>query len=186
MDAFIQTLHKEIDTTTLAFQNEFGNLPLDLLNIKPNPDTWSIGQNIDHLIVINESYVPVLAKAHKGQLQVPFWGKLPVVYNFFGNFILKSSGPDRSKKIKTFPIWQPAQSEVSTDILTRFSEHQKKLKALISEAKPLLEKKTLITSPANDKITYTLEKAFEIIVAHEKRHLIQAKEVKDGLAAGSW
>ncbi len=37
------------------------------------------------------------------------------------------------------------------------------------------------TSPANPNIVYTLEKAFEIIVMHEIRHLEQAKRVKEGM-----
>jgi hypothetical protein len=40
-----------------------------------------------------------------------------------------------------------------------------------------LEKGTVISSPANKYIVYKLETAFDIIVAHEERHLEQAKEV---------
>ena len=103
-----------------------------------------------------------------------------------GNMILKSSGPVRDKKIKTFPIWQPASSDVPADIVQQFVQHQEKLKTLMTNAAPLLKQNTLITSPANANITYTLAKAFEIIVAHEQRHFNQAKEVQKQIAAGSW
>ncbi|MCB0661783.1 MAG: DinB family protein [Saprospiraceae bacterium] len=186
MDAFIQNLRSQIDQNTQSFQQAFGSLDKDMLNAKPSPDTWSIGQNIHHLIIINESYVPVLKKAHQGEVKVPFWGKWPFVYNMLGNMILKSSGPVRDKKIKTFPIWQPASSDVPADIVQQFVQHQEKLKTLMTNAAPLLQQNTLITSPANANITYTLAKAFEIIVAHEQRHFNQAKEVQEQLAAGSW
>jgi hypothetical protein len=40
-----------------------------------------------------------------------------------------------------------------------------------------VENGTIISSPANKNIEYKLETAFDIIVAHEKRHLEQAREV---------
>jgi len=42
----------QIDTITAEFTKEFGNLSAEQLNWKPNADTWSIAQNMDHLIVI--------------------------------------------------------------------------------------------------------------------------------------
>jgi len=41
----------------------------------------------------------------------------------------------------------------------------------------LIEKQPIISSPANRIIVYKLETAFGIMVAHEKRHLGQEKEV---------
>ena len=56
--------------------------------------------------------------------------------------------------MKTFPIWEPAKSEISGDILSRFEKHQTDLKNLITGSKDLLEKRTVISSPANKNIVY--------------------------------
>jgi hypothetical protein len=79
--------------------------------------------------------------------------------------------------MKTFPIWEPAISLVRSDILDQFEKHQQELKQLIASSEDLLEEGTVISSPANRMIVYKLETAFDIIVAHEKRHLEQAREV---------
>jgi hypothetical protein len=42
----------------------------------------------------------------------------------------------------------------------------------------LVQAETVISSPANRFIVYKIGRAFDIIVAHEERHLNQAKEVK--------
>ena len=47
---------------------------------------------------------------------------------------------------------------------------------MIENSKDLLEKGTIISSPANNNIVYKLRTAFEIIVAHEQRHFVQSKE----------
>jgi hypothetical protein len=167
----------QIDRTTEAFKREFSALTAEQLNRKPSPNIWSIAQNIDHLIVTNETYYPVVKALRDGSYKTPFTGKLGFMVNFFGNFILKSIGPDRKKKIKTFPIWEPSTSNIPADILARFEKHQAELKQLITGCSDLLDKGVVISSPASKAIVYKLEAAFDIIVAHEQRHFEQAKEV---------
>lgn len=168
--------HK-IDTITADYKNAFGTLSVDQLNWKPNPETWSVAQNLDHLIVINKTYEPVLAAVRAGGYSLPFMGKLGFMVNFLGKMVLNSVQPDRKRKMKTFPIWEPATSKIEGDILSKFEKHQQGLKELILNNFDLLQKGTIISSPANRNIVYKLETAFDIIVAHEQRHLEQAKEV---------
>lgn len=169
----------EIQSISHSFTQAFGSLSSDQLNWKPNTDSWSIAQITDHLITTNETYYPVIRKLREGNYSTPFHSKIPFVTSFFGNFILKSVTPDRRKKIKTFPIWEPGQSHHAADILQQFATHQTQLATLIEKSDDLLEAGTVISSPANRFIVYSLEKAFEIIVTHEKRHYQQALEVLD-------
>lgn len=172
----IENWQNELNAITQNFKTTFGNLSGEQLNWKPNAQTWSIAQNIDHLIVINETYYPVIEKIRKGNYSTPFLSKFGFITQFFGNFILKSVNADRNKKIKTFPIWEPAQSNIQADILQKFEKHQQDLIAFIKDCEDLIEKKTIISSPANKHIVYTLDKAFDIIIEHERRHFNQAKE----------
>ena len=167
----------KIDQITNDFQKTFGMLTINQLNWKPNEQTWSIAQNMDHLIVINESYKPVIASIRQGTYKLPFIGKIGFMVNFLGRTVLGAVTPDRRKKMKTFPIWEPTKGRLKPDILDRFVKHQTELKTLISDSKDLLENGVVISSPANKNIVYKLETAFDIIVTHETRHLEQAKEI---------
>lgn len=167
----------QIDKTTNDFREAFEPLPDEQLNWKPDEQTWSIAQNMDHLIVINESYFPILNSLQKGTYKTPFIGKFGFIVNILGKTLLKAVQPDRRKKTKTFQIWEPGQSKI-TDILIKFEEHQEELKQQIENSEDILKKETVISSPANKNIVYKLKTAFDIIVTHEKRHFEQAKEVK--------
>ena len=167
----------QIDKTTAEFQQFFGELSSEELNWKPNPTTWSIAQNIDHLIVINKTYFPILADLKSGKYQLPFLGKFGFIVSYLGKLILKAVEPSRKKKTKTFSIWEPSESNISDDILAQFSNHQKELKREILAAKDLVKQGAVISSPANKNIVYKVETAFDVIVTHEQRHLEQAKEV---------
>jgi hypothetical protein len=167
----------KIDQITADFKKEFSGLTAEQLNWKPNEQTWNIAQNIEHLIAVNETYPTVIEVVKKGTYKVPFIGKFGFMVNFLGKMILGSVQPDRKRKMRTFPIWKPATGHISGDILNKFEEHQEALKRMIAESQGLLDKDTVISSPANKNIVYKLETAFDIIITHEQRHFEQAKEV---------
>jgi len=177
----MENWREQIDKNTQSYIETFGELSIEQLNWKPNSETWSIAQNIDHLIVINKTYFSVIESIRKGTYKTPFLGKFGFVVSFFGKMILKSVQPDRKKKMKTFPIWEPLKSEIPIGILDSFKEHQSELIIMIENSKDLVEKGTIISSPANKNIVYKLRTAFEIIVAHEQRHFEQSKEAFDSI-----
>jgi hypothetical protein len=166
-----------VDEITRAFTKEFGSLTAAQLNFKPSLTGWSIAQNIQHLIVINQTYYPVINAVKAGTYELPWIGKIGFLVRFFGKTILQSVQPDRRKKMKTFPLWEPSKSAIGADIIDRFERHQAELKTLINGCSDLLDKQTIISSPANRNIVYKLEDAFDIIITHERRHLEQAREV---------
>lgn len=168
---------EKIDQNTHLVNALFSNLSEEQLNFQPNASTWSVAQNLAHLIVINESYFPILDGLHQQSYRAPFHAKISFLVNFFGEFVLNSVEPSRQKKMKTFPIWEPIQSDVSVAIIEQFVAHQESLKKSIEEAEKLISQEAVIHSPASKVIVYKLATAFDIIVTHETRHINQAKEV---------
>jgi len=168
---------EEIEKTTQDFIESFGGLNESQLNWKPNPQTWSIAQNIDHLLVINKTYFTIIESIRKGTHKTPFISKLGFMVSFFGKRVLEAVQSDRKKKTKTFPIWEPSSGQILKGILERFKKHQSELKKRIENSRDLVEREIIISSPANKNIVYKLETAFDIIVTHEKRHYEQSRVV---------
>lgn len=167
----------DLDEITRTFKQDFGPLSADQLNWKPNAGTWSIGQIIQHLIVVNETYFPVLEQIRNNTYYTPRFGRIGFINRFFGKMILNSVQPGQKRKIKTFSIWEPDLSAIRSDIITQFEKHQHELKQAIRNSEDLIAQNTIISSPANRMIVYKLETAFDIMVAHEKRHLRQTQEI---------
>lgn len=165
---------EQIENITLKFCRSFGEMSAEDLNWKPGPRSWSIAQNIQHLIAVNESYFPVFENLKKGDQKLPFIARFDFVVSFFGNMILKSVQPENRKKMKTFPVWQPEKSDLPPDILDDFKNSQSRLENYIKESDDLIYQNTIISSPANKNIVYKLETAFEIIISHQERHYNQA------------
>ena len=168
---------KQIDQNTADFQERFGNLSSAALNWKPTPDTWSIAQNIEHLVIINESYFPIFAQLQAGTYHTPWYGKFRFLAKAMGKMVLGAVAVDRKKRMKTFPIWEPTSSTIGDYIIDRFVAHQQQLKDEFQACAKLLGQGVVLSSPANASIVYPLETAFAVIVTHEQRHLAQAEEM---------
>lgn len=166
-----------VDQVTQQTFDTFNDLPASKIHLKPNPKTWSIAENIEHLITINKTYFPIFEKLKKDTYQGAFIGRFHFFTNLFGDMIFKSVSDGGKKKQRTFPLWEPKILEGDETIFKRFQQHQEELKSWIVQMEPFVEKNQIIHSPANKLIVYSLEKAIEIIIAHEQRHLDQAKSL---------
>jgi hypothetical protein len=166
-----------IDENTALFRQSFSVLSANQLNWKPTPSIWSIAENMEHLITVNESYFPLLEEVKANRYKKPFAAMIPGYANMIGKIVLKAVEPERKKKIKTFPIWEPKKSGITEHIVEQFTSHQEELKRFMHSHLPLVEQNVIISSPVNRNVVYHLPVAFEIIVTHELRHYHQAKEV---------
>ncbi|MBS9525091.1 DinB family protein [Litoribacter alkaliphilus] len=171
----------EIDRITAKFEREFAEMSLEQIYWKPHPEVWSIGENIQHLIQLNSSYFPMFQELKDGKYQKPWSGNFSFIYNLIGNSIYKSVSDGRKKKIKTFASWEPKIGGTHQDIVQKFTKHQQELKSWITKLAPQFGKNVVINSPINKLLPYTLDKAMDIIVAHEDRHFQQALEVKEAI-----
>jgi len=171
----------QLDSITEEFFSAFSRLNKDDLNWSPDSSTWSIARNIDHLIVINSTYFPLFDAIKSGNFKEPFLGKFGFWVDWIGSFILKSVQPERKQKIKTMPVWEPRTGNIEADILQKFADHQRILAKYMQD---LSDVQAVISSPANKYIVYKLDKALDIIISHEKRHLEQARQILGVLKSG--
>lgn len=153
----------------------------DTLNFKVSEKQWSIGEILEHIILVNESYYPIFKKVREREFDPPFLSRFEFLVDLYGRMILKSVEPERKKKVKTLKIWKPKQSYIPFKIMDRFFSSQMELNKYLESVESFAEEELVIHSPANKNIVYQLDVAFDIIISHERRHLNQAKEVLDAL-----
>lgn len=173
VSSFIDRLEK----VSTGVESHFSGISYEIFNLKPDPQKWSIAEQIAHLIKVNSSYFPILEKMISGKHDTPLIGRIGFLNRKLGKVILDSVNPKGGKKYKTMSIWQPDQSQYSLDVLSEFKEMQSDTIKWIERTDELLMKSKTITSPANKNIAYPILTAWDIIVSHEERHLGQAIEL---------
>lgn len=157
-----------------SFEKLVKGLPLERLNHKPSADKWSTAEILAHLIEVNTSYFPIFDRIKEGRYHEPWLAKLPLIPQNTGELLLKAM--KHSRKTKTFSTWKPKKSLYDERILEAFFDQQHELSIYIQQLEPLLEKDIIISSPVSKWVVYPLSLAFEIIIAHEERHLKQIEQ----------
>ena len=79
---------------------EFSVISVAQLNWKPSAKSWSIAQCLDHLIVSDSSYFPVLKKITDGNYKMNFWEQNSPFSVIFGRMIEGSVTGTGQKKIE--------------------------------------------------------------------------------------
>lgn len=168
---------EEVSNETRA---AFGGLSDDQLNWKPAEGSWSVAQCLDHLVTINSLYFPLFESMNAGPLKPTFWERYSPLSGFFGRFLIRTSSPEYSKKMKTSPKAEPSMSEVDGEILDRFARHQAELiehlRRIPSGIDPV---RTIVTSPLLGFVNYSLDDCLTLLEVHERRHFQQARRVTE-------
>lgn len=177
---YLESYIDELKKISSEVEEEFSGLNGEQLNWKPGGKSWSIGQCLEHLIISNSKYFPVMTDIAEGRKDSSFWESIPFLPKVWGRMLIKSVKEDSKKKVKTPKLFRPSSGIISTSIVNDFVNHQNKLIEVMLKTEGI-EHSMIITSPAAKMITYSLRDANTIIVNHERRHFYQAKRVKESI-----
>ncbi|MEM0997698.1 MAG: DinB family protein [Bacteroidota bacterium] len=147
-------------------------------NWRPNPEVWSLGLILEHLITANRAYFPVLAEIGQGTYKMKFWTRISPLSGVLGRSMIQNLGPNTGKKYTAPPAFRPRLSQVTADIVPRYREMHTELIALLEALNPAELSRLRIASPASGFITYSLRDALRIVDVHEARHLQQAERLQ--------
>ena len=149
-------------------------LSVEQLNWKPRPESWSVGQCLEHLCISGEVYIQPITAALKNQPPSPVERITP---GWFGAWFIRNYIAPSTKKAKAPKKITPVLSAVEPSILDRFLAMNRDVRALIERAEPYDVNRIRFVNPFVSIIRFTVGTGFEIISKHEMRHLLQAERV---------
>jgi hypothetical protein len=155
----------------------FGNLNGEQLNWKPTPESWSIGQCLDHLIKTNLPYIPTIEAVKTSSWRPTLWQRMPVLPRMMGKLVAGAVSPQAARKLKSPGKFQPASSNVGADVVKTFLNTQRNLLDIMRSTASLDLTGIIISSPVASFVIYSLLDGYRIISNHEQRHLAQAQRV---------
>lgn len=149
------------------------------LNWKASPHEWSVGQCLEHLCVASEVYMPPMSSALAGRPVAPVPEVTPGWFGrwFIRNYIEPSSRTRRGRAPKKIV---PA-AHVEPSVLERFRSDNDKLRALVLHAGQYDVNRIRFRNPFIPLIHFTVGTGLEILARHQRRHLLQAERIREGL-----
>ena len=140
---------------------EFSNMTLQQLNWKPKPDSWSIGQCLDHLIISDSSYFPTLKKIAEGKYTMTTWERRSPFSGICGRILVDRLQEQVKKKMKAPKVILPSASKMDIGILERFHKHHDTFLDYIALCDKINPDRINITSPTIKFVTYSLRDAIK-------------------------
>jgi hypothetical protein len=137
---------------------------------------WSAAQALEHLNMYSRFYLPAIEKSLVNTTQdVNPW----FVPGFFGNYFTKMMMPKNvyevKNKMKGMKDYQPGAGLNSDKVIEEFLQHQHKLLRLLEISRKRNLEKIRMPLTISKLIKFKLGDTFRFLIAHEQRHMIQAR-----------
>jgi hypothetical protein len=147
----------------------------------PSSDAWSVGQCIEHLNVTARAYLPALDEGIASAIRSGVYGSGPFTYNVLGRLMVRSMEPPPLWRLRAPVIFAPPVTpqarRARAEIMAGFRGYQVQYIDRLRQANGVDLAKAKVVSPANRLLHISLGSGFALQVAHERRHLWQARQV---------
>jgi len=156
-------------------------------NWRPGKGRWSIAECLGHLNVAVTRTLPALDRAIEQGRARGMQGQGPFRYGWFANWMARSMEPPPKFRMKTFPIFEvpPQATHSLTRVLPDFVAVRDQLAERVRQAEGLDLRRVKTVSPVTRLLRLPLGAYFAFMIAHERRHLWQAWQVRNAPAFGT-
>ena len=151
-------------------------IPDERWGARPEPGRWSVSENIEHLNITSEAFLPELRRGLEEARALNGGFKGRYRRDPLGWFMWKVMGPPVRMKVKTLPSFVPDTALPPQEIRDRFAAHQAELMAIAAGGEGLPIDRVKVDSPFSARARYNLYSALGIVARHQHRHLWQAEQ----------
>ena len=172
---------------TAAIEADLRRLMADLTEAQfhapPRLGGWSVGHCVEHLILTGKAFLPrwdAALRQARGEDRRPVQ-KFP--YGWWQRAALRLAEDPTRLKRRTAAECSPYARFSIEDTLMRFLGMHRQFTRRVVGAGELDVRRIKVKSPFSPFMRYTLGFSFDLVLAHERRHLRQAWEVRREVSA---
>ena len=174
----LSTLQSNIHALVETVETEFVPLPDKVLNTKEAPGRWSILECLEHLNRYSRYYNTALAKAIARAKTQDQSRDEHARSTWLGRKFIAMVHPSNAKKLKTFKSMNPAQSVLDRSVMAEWIHHQEQRLQLLNEARSINLNQSDVPIEFFKWLRLNVGDTFQLLVAHEQRHMLQALRAK--------
>ncbi len=157
--AWVKALTEGLDDEALLWQ--------------PEPRRWGVAECLEHLVATGSAYHPRIREAIENG--APCEADPAYRPRLWARLFIHSAGPRGRLPLRAPRPFRPP--EARPDVAERFMSQQDELLSFVDAARGVDLQRARVPSPVSRFLVLTLGEVFEVIVAHQERHLAQAQAV---------
>jgi hypothetical protein len=151
---------------------------------RPDPRRWSMAHCFDHLNTSARVFVPAIDGTIERARARGLTGSGPFAYPMLDRLFIAFNEPPPRLRVPAPRVLVPAPAASMSEIIAEFMDWQDRLRDRIRLAEGLDLRRARGRSPALPLVAWSLGGLFAITLAHERRHLWQARQVRNAAGFG--
>jgi hypothetical protein len=148
-------------------------------NWRPDARSWSIAECLQHLNIVGDRYMHLLETTIVQARARGLVGSGPFGYGWLGKWILANTEPPPRRKGKAQRSFTPVYGQPITAVLPTFLHLQEHLALRLGQSDGLDLARIKVPIPGYGPLKLSLHVTLAGIAAHERRHLWQARQVRN-------
>lgn len=147
-------------------------------NWRPAPDQWSIEECLAHLIIVGQWEVRAMEHAIDDARARGLTGRSPLRHGPIERLVIDLSRPPVRLRLTAPRKFRPLHGQPLTAVLPTFLHLQRQFQLILERADDLDVARIKVVTPLSRFIRMRLGAMLAQIVAHQRRHMDQARRVR--------
>jgi DinB superfamily len=149
------------------------------LNWRPEPSRWSIAQCLHHIVLSGAGYLPRLGELIETSRERTQQRRPPFRAGIISSWFIRSMEPPPRFKAKTFRAMEPPPApEHAEEVLRAFLAFHDELAMRVRAMHDVDANGARMHSPFFRPLRFTLGQVVALLITHARRHLWQARQVR--------
>jgi len=175
-----QELERQLEAAAADLHALLAGLTEAQINWRPGPDRWSIGDCVSHLNVSDRAVLPALDRAIESAVAHGWKAQGSFRHGWFTRWMIRSMEPPVTRRFRTFPVFAPVDARHDAAmLLADFAATRAELRERLARADGLDWGRTRVTSPVSRWLRLPFGGYLAFLLAHDRRHLWQARQVRN-------
>ena len=179
LHADLKSLRAQIEAIQRDAEELLKGMTEAQFNWRPAPNRWSVGECLEHLNVAARLYWPLLAATINQARVAGVMSPGPYKHGWIGNWFVRIAEPPPRMRVPAPRRFRPQMNLPLAQVVPQFAAFQERLLDLLRDANGVDLGRAKVQMPATKLVQLTLGQAFSLVAAHQRRHLWQARQVKD-------
>lgn len=174
----LNSIPPELDRTEREAASLLEGLSDEQVNFRPNGQDWSIAQCLDHLARVNGLYTVALESAASTSHSRELTTDGAIRPGWFSRFFIRSMDAPPRRKFTAPPTAVPVSDKTCEQALAEFVASHNGIRRLLERGGNTEFNRVRFKNPFVPLLRFTVGSGILIILAHDRRHLWQAAQVR--------
>lgn len=175
----LDEIRQEVAAVDADAQKLCSGLTEEQLSRRPQPGKWSIAENLAHLNITTQAYLPFIQRATERARDRGLSGTGPFDLGSMGKWFVSYLEPPFRVKTKAPKAIRPILQGPASDALPQFLRCNEVFLKQVESAEGIDLGRAVFVSPFSNLLRMKLIAAFATVTAHDRRHLWTIARIRE-------